>query len=203
MLRLNIRKYMESSSGSEKRSGKLKLIVAVAIVSALVAGLVGWNVGRSSDNQSDNRQTQETDNSTGAVKELVSYKLPDGWKEGSCPSSEAVYINPDGTSLDCEANPSSPVKISVDTQGATDCNQLQNVQNVRKHICSSEFISGKKTLRAETIYNQNSDYKKETTIKAYHIDAGRAVVKIEYTYNSDGTHSIGFEQLAKSVSVKN
>lgn len=196
---------------------RVKKTALIIIALVVVAGLLGWFLGRSNNSQPANNQTNNTqpDNSAkpaantnpaGAdVKSLVSYTLPDGWKESSCPSAAgAVFIVPNGAgSVNCDANPSSPVKISVDPANSKDCNQLQGVQNVSKHICISEFINGKKSLKAETVYGKDSTYKKDATINAYYIDTGKGVVKVEYIHDpSSSEYQTSFEQLAKSVQVK-
>ncbi len=200
---------------------RVKKVTVAVIILILAAGLFGWWLGNSNDapaNNSANNQTSNTspptnnkdspttNNDAGLeVKSLVSYTLPDGWKEGSCASTGGpVYIVPNGAgNVDCDANPSSPVKISMDPANNKDCNQLQSVQNVSKHICVSEFINSRKSLKAETIYNKDSSYKKETAINAYYIDTGKGVVKVEYTHDpGNNEYQAGFEQLAKSVQVK-
>ncbi len=195
------------------RVKKMSLIIIALIV---VAGLVGWLLGRSDDPKPTTNQTPSSQNtsqppssagsnSSSDVKSLVSYTLPDGWKEATCPNATgAVFVIPSGASgVNCDANPSSPVKISVDPANNTDCNQLQNVQNVSKHVCVSEFINGKKSLKAETAYNKDSSYKKETAINAYYINTGKGVVKVEYIHDpSSNDYQAGFEQLAKSIQVK-
>lgn len=189
------------------RVNKLVLLVALLI---LGAGWLGWQLGHSNTSSTSrpnntNQPTTVNNANTAGVKSLVSYVLPDGWKEASCPTvSGAVYIVPAGASnIDCSANPSSPVKISVDPANNTDCNQLQSVQNVSKHICISLYINGHKSLRAETIYNQDSSYNKPTTINAYYINTGKGVVKAEYIHDpNENGYQAGFEQLAKTVQVK-
>lgn len=143
---------------------------------------------------------QPTNASTN-VKSLVSYVLPDGWKETSCPEAVgSVYVLPNGAgSVDCNANPSSPVKMSVDPGNNTDCNQLQNVQNVKKHTCISLYINGHKTLKSSTEYLASSTYKQDTTINDYYVDTGKGVVKLEYVFISNNQFQTGFDQLAKSV----
>lgn len=198
---------------------RVKKITVLIVVLIIAAGITGWVLGRSDDSSSNNQPantTQSTPNpsvqppvSSNAsgpdIKSLVSFTLPDGWKEASCPSAAGtVFVIPDGGgNVNCDANPSAPVKISVDPSNSKDCNQLQSVQNVSKHICVSEFINGKKSLKAETVYNKDSSYKKETAINAYYIDTGKGVVKVEYIHDPSSNESqTGFEQLAKSVQVK-
>lgn len=145
--------------------------------------------------------TPVTSTSATSLTSLISYKLPSGWKELACPAStDTVYIIPkDAPSVDCNANPTSAVQISVDAGNHTDCNQLQSVDNVSKHICKSEFINGMKSLKAETRYNQQSSYKKDTTVHAYYINLGEEVVLVSYTYTTENDYQTGWEDLAKTV----
>lgn len=187
-----------------KKGALLLLFVIVG------AGFVGWTIGRSDNSKptgsSNTSQPTAADNTDGPdVKALVSYTLPDGWREASCPDAAgSVFVSPQGAgAIDCNASPSSPVKISVDSANNTDCNQLQSVQNVSKHICISEFINGKKSLKAETKFNEQSTFKRDTTIHAYYINTGKGVLKVEYVYTNDNSYQSGWEALAKSVTVKN
>ncbi len=193
-------------TGRNRRNKALVVIASIIII----AGSLGWFLGRSNNTPSNQRPDDTTrpvaNNNSGAeVKSLVNYTLPDGWKEINCNSTnKAVAILPNGVKgANCDDNPNSPIKISVDPSNAKDCNQLQNVQNVSKHICSSEYINGQKSLKAETRYNQDSPYKKDTTVHAYYIDTTKGVVKLEYVYDTSNEFMMGFEQLAKSVQVKN
>ncbi len=187
-----------------------KTLVALLIVALVLgAGFLGWNLGHSNSpsiSQPNNtNQPSTVDNAnTAGVKSLVSYILPDGWKEASCPAvAGAVYIVPNGSSgLDCNANPSSPVKISVDPGNSTDCNQLQNVQNVKKHICISLYINGHKSLKSSTEYLPSSSYGQATTINAYYVNTGKGVIELEYVYSADGQFQAGFDQLANSINIK-
>lgn len=186
-------------------------IIGVVIL-LILAVVAGWYLGRSGDSDTKDQPTATTTQPTEQVSSegrdvnsLISYSLPDGWKEATCPSAAgAAYIVPAGSgSVNCNANPSSAVKISVDSSNSKDCNQLQNVQNVSKHVCVSEFINGKKSLKAETIFNKDSSYGEERTVNAYYIDLGSAVVKLEYVHKPDSNEALmGFEQLAKSVKAK-
>lgn len=195
----NDRKYIQVN--------KTALLIAILV---LGAGLFGWWLGRSDKSQtaqssnSAQNVTPSTNIAGPDVKSLVAYRLPDGWKESSCPNATgSVFIVPAGASgVDCEANPSAPVKVSVDAGNNDDCNDLQNVQNVRKHICISLYINDKKSLKAETIYNSRSSYKKETTLHAYYINTGKGIVKVEYVYNNSNDYQAGFDELAKSVQAK-
>lgn len=189
----------------------LKTIIIIGLL-ILVAGLIGWvlgNTNKTSTNQTQSNSTV-TPNATiqepvpaAEVKSLVSYTLPDGWKEGGCNNAvNRVYIIPQGVTLDCNASPSAPIKLYVDPEGATDCNQLQNVENVRKHICKSQFINGRKTLVALTEYPKSSEYSVDTNISRYYLDTGKGVVRAEYTYGTDNKYQMGFDELANSIRVK-
>lgn len=197
---------------NERSNAFTKKIIIVIVALVLTAGLVGWYIGRSGEPEKNNQATSSqqdtsttTSNSDSDVKSFINYSLPDGWKEISCASAPgAIYTAPSkGATVDCDNNPSAPVKISVDSANNKDCNQLQNVQNVSKHVCISEYINGRKSLRAETVYNNDSSYKKATTVDAYYIDTGTNVIKIEYVHDpNDSQYKANFEQLAKSVQVK-
>lgn len=186
-----------------------KLLIRVMLL--LIAAIIfGWAIGRyqnsrktPTDNQTVNQSASNTSDSAN-IKSIVKYHLPDGWKESSCQSAPgAIFVIPSGAGeVDCSSSPSSPIKMSIDPANNTDCNQLQNVQNVSKHICISEYINGKKSLRAETHYNSQSAYRKDITILAYYINTGKGVAKIEYSYTSHNAYQVGWEELAKSVSVK-
>lgn len=171
------------------------------------AGLLGWWYGRSDSSPSPQQtaNTQQTVNNTevGEVSELVTYVLPDGWKQNKCQGSGAVFVSPNGTTANCNSNPVSPIKISVDPSNNKDCNQLQNVTDVKKHVCISLYINGLKSLKASTEYLASSSFKQVTTINAYYIDTGKGVVKVEYMYTNDDQYQAGFDQLANSINVKN
>jgi hypothetical protein len=117
------------------------------------------------------------------VKSLVSYSLPSGYKETVCPDGDqGVVLSRNGDAAKaCDATAPAPgIRIMIDPRSAKDCNDLQNVQAVSKHICKSEFIDGHKTLEAETVYNDQSEFGTETKLKAYYFDAGDSVVKVYY-----------------------
>ena len=178
------------------------------LVLLLGAGLLGWWYGRSDtivgNNQTPNVQPTVNNSSESAeVSELVTFTLPDGWRQNSCQGNGAVFVTPNGTTANCTANPISPVKIYIDPSNSKDCNQLQNVTDVKKHVCISLYINGHKSLKATTEYLATSSFKQATTINAYYIDTGKGVVKVEYTYNNDNQYQTGFDQLANSINVKN
>lgn len=180
---------------------KILLIITVSLIGA---GLLGWRLGRTSKTEPSAVVGPNQPTAAAGVKPLVSYSLPAGWQEASCPAMpEAVYVIPAGApSVNCSANTVAPVKISVDPASDTDCNQLQNNQNVKKHICISLYINGHKSLKATTEYSPSSSYKTDTTLNVYYLDTGKGVVKAEYAYTSDNQFQAGFDQLANSLKVK-
>jgi hypothetical protein len=201
---------MENEMKPPKQRSML-LIVILLFVLAAAAGYIGWRLGQGNSNQPKNTTTNNsasdvlnnasTDND---IKARISYTLPDGWKENTCPAkADTVYVTPAGSSLDCSADPSAPIKIYMDPQNTTDCQQLANPQNVRKHICSSLFIDGHKSLKTSTEYLKSSSRAADMTISAYYISTSKGVAKVEYAYTSSDDYQNGFERLAASVKVKN
>jgi len=193
----------------QKRLGVTAIIMLVAGI-VIFVGLLGWWLGKSNKSKTPQQQTENTvqtqsiDSTSTSVKSLITYSIPNGLKESSCPeNAENVYVVSAGNAnTDCDLSPGSSIKLSFDEANNTDCNQLQNVQNVSKHICISEFINDKKSLKAETIYNQDSSYGSPTSINAYYINTGKGVIKVEYTHSPDnGEYQLSFEQLAKSIKV--
>jgi exopolysaccharide biosynthesis protein len=192
----------------DNKNFRINKFLAVIIL-ILFAGLAGWLLGRSDNTtiiQNDSasnevKTTKVVSQDKGSVKSLVSYSLPDGWKEAGCANNpEAVYIIPVGASdVDCGANPSSPVKLSVDPAEIKDCNELQNVSNVKKHVCISLYINDMRSLKATTEYLSSSAYGRETTINAYYLDTGSSVIKAEYIYMSSNEYQVGFDELVNSI----
>jgi hypothetical protein len=187
------------------KKGLLIVTVLFLLVGAVLFGLwVGRSVNTNETGQPASSQTITSDVADADdVTKLVKYTLPDGWKQARCDGSGSVYVIPNGVSqAECDANPVSPVKLAIDPGNNTDCNQLQNVSEVKKHICISLYINGKKTLKATTEYLASSSYGQPTTINAYYLDTGKGVVKIEYNFTSDNKYQAGFDELANSIQVK-
>jgi type II secretory pathway pseudopilin PulG len=201
---------MENEMKPPKQRSML-LIVVLLLVLAAAAGYIGWRLGQDNNNQPKNTVTNNSASDAlnnaitdSDVKSRISYTLPDGWNENTCPAkADTVYVTPAGSSLDCAADPSAPIKIYMDPQNTTDCQQLANPQNVRKHVCSSLFIDGHKGLKASTEYLKSSSSASGMTISAYYISANKGVAKVEYVYTSSNDYQSGFERLATSVKVKN
>lgn len=187
---------------------------AIKIIGALLflvgAVFAGWALGRpdgatntTSSPPTTSSETRETPPSRkGNASELVNYTLPDGWETHTCEGSQATFVIPNGSTASCGSNPIAPVKISVDTGNRTDCNQLQNQREVKKHTCISLFIDGKKTLKASTEYLASSSYNKETIVDAYYFDSGSGVVLAEYIHSDDNKYQSSFDQLANSFAAK-
>jgi hypothetical protein len=195
---------MEPDNTSYFRIHKKLLLVIVLILAAVFAG---WMLGRNGESEKTAQTDQpeqsvsETDDSEG-LDSKISYQLPDGWKQQSCEGSEAVFIAPNGTSVNCEDNPASAVKLSVDSANTDDCNQLQNVSDVKKHTCISLYINDQKSLKASTEYLESSPYNQAITVESYYIDTGDGVIKAEYSYTSGNEHQRGFDQLVNSIKAQ-
>lgn len=194
---------------NDRRYFKVNKIVPIIIGIALVAGLLGWALGNNKDakdvNETNNTATESAKGTTNTdnkdITALMTYNVPDGWKEARCESvPRAIYLIPAGApDLNCDANPSAPVKLSVDSGSTKDCNELQNVSNVKKHVCISLFINDHRSLRATTEYLENSEFKEATTVNAYYIDIGSDVIKAEYVYANEAKYQTGFDQLINSI----
>lgn len=181
------------------------ILLAGALI--LAAGALGWLLGRSdkpdtNTSPATTAKTARKEVSAGKADSLISYALPDGWTKSSCEGSEVTYITPAGEEADCGSDPAAPVKLSVDPGDTEDCNELQNVSDVKKHICISLYINGLRSLKASTEYLASSAFKQDTTIDAYYIDTGKGVIKAEYRHDGDNALRIGFEQLVNSISRK-
>ena len=191
---------------------KINKFVVIVAVLIIVAGFGGWLIGRNnsstvndqSASKLDESNSETTAPSSDGVKSLVTYSLPDGWEEAGCESNPgSVYVIPAGAeNVDCGANPSAPVKLSVDPGNTKDCNELQNVSDVKKHVCISLYINDMLSLKATTEYLASSPYGQETTINAYYLDTGAGVIKAEYVYTSGNKYQIGFDELVNSIKAK-
>ncbi len=184
---------------------KKVLAFVVLVIVITFAGVVGWRLGHKSTAPASTQSSSNSPSSPAAasdVKSLVSYNLPDGWKEGTCPDhANKIYFSPNGSTINCDTNPSAPVSMSIDSQNSTVCQQLANVQNVRKHTCISLYIDNHKSLNTTTAFTKSSAHNTEETISSYYIDTGKGVVKVDYTYTSNNDYQNIFDQFAKSLKV--
>ena len=183
-------------------------MLIVIVVAVLAAGLIGWRLGSKKQVANTPQATTSSTASSepaavGDPRAQISYTLPDGWKEGTCPNApNKVFIVPAGSSLQCDSSSIAPIRLYIDPQNTKDCQQLNAPQNVKKHICKSLFIDGHKTLQASTEYLKSSSYGTDTTVSDYYIDTGKGVVRLEYAFTSSNDYQNGFDQLANSVHVK-
>jgi hypothetical protein len=188
---------------------KKRTLYLIIIAAFLVAGgiLLGLALGTSPSGKNNNPENATSHANTGAsvpVKSLVSYTLPDGWTDTTCPASaDVTYIVPAGITLNCTAPSPAPVKAYVDPQNTTDCKQLQprSEQNqiIRKHVCSSLYIDNHKTLKALTEYGATSPDKADTGFADYYFDTSKGVVKFEYAYTASNLYQTDFNRLALSL----
>lgn len=165
---------------------------------------VGLAVWASGDNggwiRREIKQSSGTPDIT-KVKELVMYQVPAGWAETDCGNGNLIYVRPAEAAQGCMVgtNPDSLISLSVKEQ-YTDCNQLQPKQSVTRHVCSSLFIDGNKTLKSTTTYPQNPN-ESAKTISNYYVNTGKSVVRIQYVYHADNSHQPVFEALTNSIKV--
>jgi len=201
---------MNETNTPPKNSKNILGLVIAVLALLLLAGLFGWRLGRSQKqpgiNQDSKSLSSENNSSSTAtdVNAIIAYTMPDGWKDGSCPGQTGtVFVVPNGSSLQCGTSSIAPIRIVIDPQNTTDCQQLNTVQNVRKHVCKSLYIDGHKSLQASTEFPKSSNYPDDTTISDYYIDTGKGVAKVEYMYTSSNNYQLGFDQLANSIHIKN
>jgi len=200
---------MDNESNNKKYVPIILVLVSVLVL-ILIAFLSGWVFSRNNDNAEQPTQQQpitnqqETNTINTSVDQLVSYTLPSSWNTRICEGSEdKVYLVQNDTVPDCNVNPAYSLSLSVDSQSRTDCNQLQNVQNVSKHICKTIFIDGLKTLEAETVYNQDSDVLPGKTVRSYYMDTGKGVIIARYIYSGgNGTDGTAFNDIVQSLKLK-
>lgn len=186
-------------------------LVLVLIMLALLltlAGVIGWLIGRddSTSDKSDQQaasSSEESQVSAGRVTDLVEFDVPGGWKQAECEGAEdVIYFVPSSQVPDCNSGPAWSITLAIDPQSRTDCNQLQNVQDVSKHICKSIFIDGRKTLEAQTVYNQDSVVLPDRTVDAYFLDTGKGVVVARYIHDGTAAYGTVFNNLVMGLRVR-
>ncbi len=188
--------------------------IGIATLIILLALAVGFIFGSNWNNKSEDKPSEPTNTTTLVensesdsdkdVKGLVNYALPDGWSESACPSSSgSVYFRPNGApTVDCGNNPDLIVKLSTSGQNITECSQIQDVKEVRKHVCKSLYINDLRSLVTETEHLSSSVYGRETSVKTYYIDSGSGIVKATYTNAGANLYQPGFDELVNSISAK-
>jgi hypothetical protein len=182
-----------------------RIILLIVVVAAL-AGAGGWFAGRHS---MQGQQTLEplAQDSSNHVKSLVSYSLPKRWRELTCTDQkDVVYIVPvEAAAPSCGNQPDSPVKLLIDERVTTDCDQLQTIQDVKKHTCVSVYVHGHKVIKSLTEYVKDKPYDTDARITDYYLNAGQQVVDLKYFDNLDSSSDdfqAGFDQLALSLNVR-
>jgi hypothetical protein len=205
---------MKNNFNTEPKSGGrawLPFLVILVIAGAIILWLI---LGRNNNKPATVPSTKNTPHQVNPqstntqLDSLITYKLPQGWTDADCVGkSETILIIANGQHPFCSSDAQNwPIKLTLDTQNTTDCHQI-TVDNskVTKHICSSLFINGAKTIKSSTTYNDKSPYGHATKVSDYYIKTGKGVVKLEYvdnqTVNTDD-YQAGFDQLAASVKTK-
>ncbi len=181
-------------------SGAKTLLIIFCV--AAISGFVGWRIGRdqvrtrTSSSPASRMPPSPRDTAKNKVSEVASYTLPSGWREYHCPSAvDTVFVRPAGVeSLDCDAEPASPIQLALDANNTTDCKSLAPAGSTHRHVCISLDINGNKSLQASTV--------RDTTIDVFYVDVGTKVIKLSYEHGSDAVYQADFEQLAKSVRSK-
>ncbi len=189
-----------------KNIGIISLIVLLALAIGFIVG------SNNDDNGSLSTPAAEVETATDVagpatdadIKALVSYALPDGWAESTCPSSSgSVNFRPNSApEVDCSNNPELSISLSESSENITECSQIQDVQEVRKHICKSLFINDLRSLVAETEYLASSTYGRETSVKTYYFDYGSGIVKALYASADGSSYQSGFDELVNSIRSK-
>jgi hypothetical protein len=190
----------------EQSTSNVKYVVYILV--GLLVILVAVLLLRLNKSESNTSSTQGVTSQNSAqpatqVDSLITYTLPSGWSKTTCDTSHIVYLmDSPGTNTGCSAKATSPISLAIDAQQTTDCNQLKGYEHITRHVCSSMFIDGHKTLKSSTTYNDESVYHTKTTLNDYYLDTGKGVVKVEYTYTTDNKYQPELEQLMNSIKVK-
>lgn len=186
---------MESST---KSSSHIKTAAIVFLSLIIVTGAIVWTANRPNDSSTPNPSSDSS-----GVKALVSYSVPTGWTEANCEDGNLIQIvNTEDSRQTCiaEGSPNSLVSIGVKDQ-ITDCKQLQSASDVKKHICSTVFIDGRKTVKSTTEYLASSS-QVARTVSNYYIDTGTSVVRAQYIYAADNLYQQQFDSLVNGVKIK-
>jgi hypothetical protein len=177
-----------------------KILLGLILLIAVAGAIIGWGqFHNASAPGNDMSATTTTD-----VKTLVSYTLPSGWTESSCPDDSHVYVAPADAAADCAADPIAAVSMLVDPRETKDCAHVTAPTGVLSHTCKSLFINGLKTLLASTKYPKSDLYPKAETVTDYFVDTGKGIVQVERVAGIDGadTYKADFEQLVQSIKIR-
>lgn len=195
----------------DKSIGRLIIGLIIAlVVLVFLAGLIGWGIGRNNNESASDisepasgNEAAEPQSAQSTVDELVTYSVPAGYSKSSCDSQrDEVYIVNGSDLPDCEAVPEESITLQIDENDNTDCDEIQDVVSVSRHVCRSVFIDGRKTLEASTTYTEVSSYMPERTIDAYYMNTGKGVVLARYIHGVDAPESTAFHDLVYSMRVK-
>lgn len=194
----------------ERSSSFSKVVVGVIIGLIIVlfgAGLIGWRIGRNSS-KSDappvtETQTVESDTTATEVDELVTYSVPSGFVKAKCGvERDVIHFIRESQLPNCESVPTESITLEIDSSDHRDCNELEGVDNVTKHVCRSIFIDNRRTLEASTSYTEVSTVLPERTVDVYYMDTGKGVVLAKYIHEEAAPNSTAFNELAYSLRVK-
>ena len=187
------------------------VIVILSILLFLAIGIgIGYRLNNDTNedinpNQSNSENTEaKASNGISKVNDYVAYQVPGGWEQKICDrDTDSVYFATSNfRQVDCSSAPESQIKLSLSSENYTECNQIPEKQDVKKHICISKYINDLRSLHAETEYLPSSSFGKETSMKTYYIDSGQGMIKAEYIYSANGSDQTGFESLVDSIKAK-
>lgn len=195
----------------EGDSSRKKVWVSVAILVLLaLAALIVWLIVVA--NHPKNNKTAEPPASqvpsSSEINDLVSYDLPSGWFKIGCSDALTLIVPSGQTRPSCTNDVQNwPIKITLSPQDITDCNQIKvNNQQVTKHICRSQFISGQKVIDSSTTYNDKSFYGRPTKVSDYYFNTRGKTIQFEYIdnlSNDKDDFQSQFDQFVNTVKVKN
>lgn len=142
-----------------------------------------------------------------AVRDLVTYQVPDGWREETCETEPAViYMVPADLTLDCGAARPAPMSIALDPSRTVSCAQTSGKPGVAKHACEAVTVNGKRGLRASTQYKPDTAAAASIVSDSVYLPAGASnssVVKFEYRYTGAAAYQQQFQQIAGSIKAAN
>jgi hypothetical protein len=206
----------EDLGGGKRRNLGNGLKAALLILLLIGLGILVWvflrkNVAHTNNSTSSKAPSPQGNfqNSSTPIDSLISYKLPAGWTDTDCISGREsiLIISSTQPRPNCAIDLQRwSIRIAMATQNITSCNQIKvNNQQVTNHVCASQTINGKSTLKSSTTYNEKSPYGHAVKVSDYFIKTAKGTVKLEYvddlTTNNDD-FQVQFDQIANSVKVK-